>query len=283
MNAPIDLTDVTVYAIIDEYLKTCKHYCATRHSASGQPAKLSDAEIIFVYLMACLEYGGNLSKAQQAMYRYGNIKATLHKSQYNRRLHHLTNRIHELFGLLSGMAKQANRQYSLDSCPLPVCHNIRIRRCRILQGEQYRGYNASKRVYYYGYKIHLITAVDGSIVEFDFYPASYEDKVAFGLLPFDLPSQAQLCADKAYNYYQREEELLQDAQLNFQVMRKKNAHKLDNTYLHNRLVQLARKHIESTISALESLFPRKIHAVTAQGFLLKAIGFIIAHNLIHYF
>jgi hypothetical protein len=39
-----DLRDVFVYAIIDDYLKTCNHCRSTRASAIGQPPKLTDVE-----------------------------------------------------------------------------------------------------------------------------------------------------------------------------------------------------------------------------------------------
>ena len=37
--------------------------------------------------------------------------------------------------------------YIVDSFPVAVCDNYRIMRCRIYQGEAWRGYLASKRRY----------------------------------------------------------------------------------------------------------------------------------------
>lgn len=50
-----DLQDVFVYAMIDEYLKNSNHFCQTRCSATGVAAKLSAAEILFLFGSACLE------------------------------------------------------------------------------------------------------------------------------------------------------------------------------------------------------------------------------------
>jgi hypothetical protein len=41
---------------------------------------------------------------------------------------------------------------------------------------------------------------------------------------------------------------------------------------------LGRKIIESVGSALTELFPKRIHATTLQGFVLKVWGFIFARN-----
>ena len=126
-------------------------------------------------------------------------------------------------------------------------------------------------------------AKDGRVIEFDFSPGKYHDTVAFQLLPFDLPAQASVYADKAYNDYKEEENLLENAQISLEVIRKSNSAKPDNTYVCNHLKQMCRKHIESEFSAIEMLFPKSIHAVTELGLLLKIAGFVIAHNFNFFF
>lgn len=279
---PADLQDVFVYAMIDEYLKESKHLCRKRASAIGLPVKLTDAEIIFVFITACLEHGGNCLKAIRTLKRHGLIKHLLDKSQFNRRLHALSSVIFEILCMFSHLAKADNDSFAMDSFPVPVCKNIRIQSCRLLKGKAYHGYNASKREYFYGYKVHLVTAADGRIVEFEFSPGACDDRMAFGLLGFDLSAGSEVFADKIYNCYPAEEALREEAQIHFQPIRKANSHKTDNTYLLNRVKQQQRRHIETDISVLENLFPRKIHAVTPNGFLLKLVGFMIAHHFCFY-
>jgi len=45
------------------------------------------------------------------------------------------------------------------------------------------------------------------------------------------------------------------------------------------LKKVMRKRIETTFSEITAFFPRKIHAVTIQGFILKVILFIFAYTL----
>ncbi|MFB9864903.1 IS982 family transposase [Rufibacter immobilis] len=277
-----DLQDVFVYAIIDEYLQNSKHRCLTRCSATGQPAKLSDAEILFIFVSACLEYGGNCLKAMQAHRRHGNIRYLLDKSQFNRRLHRLTPVVEELLCLFSMMAATAGGHCALDSFPLPVCRNVRIKRCKLVRGEHYRGYCASKKEYYYGFKVHLVTASDGRIVEFEFTPGASADANGLNLLQFQLPPETRLFADKAYNHYGQEANLLEHSGVHLQPIRKGNSRKEDNTYVGNWLRKHYRRHIESDISSLQTLFPKKIHAVTKEGFLLKILGFFLAHHFSFY-
>lgn len=278
-----DLRDVFVYAMIDDYLKTCNHCPSTGHSASGQPPKLVDAEVLFVFVIACLDHGGNCQQAMHSMKRARNIAHKLSRSQFNRRLYGLQDRLAELIALLSSWAKAENTHFAIDSCPLPVCKNIRISRCRLVKGATFRGYNASKREYFYGYKVHLITAADGRIVEFDFTPGSTHDQVGFELLGFDLPVRSTVYADKAYNHYAQEDLLSQAAGIAFEPIRRGNSRQADNDYCTNWLRQQARRHVETDISQLVDRWPRRIHAVTANGFLLKVVGFILAHHLLFFF
>ena len=43
------------------------------------------------------------------------------------------------FGLLGWETMQAGQEYMLNTFPLAVYDSIRIRRCRLLQGDAYRG------------------------------------------------------------------------------------------------------------------------------------------------
>lgn len=100
-----DLRDVFVYAMIDDYLKTCNHCPSTGSSASGKPPRLSDAEVLFIFVIACLDHGANAQQAQRAMKRAHNITHKLSRSQFNRRIHALHDRLLELLALLSAWAK----------------------------------------------------------------------------------------------------------------------------------------------------------------------------------
>ncbi len=44
-------------------------------------------------------------------------------------------------------------------------------------------------------------------------------------------------------------------------------------------VAIIRKRIETTFSQITNMFPRKIHAVTKQGFLLKLVIFIVSFSI----
>jgi hypothetical protein len=90
------------------------------------------------------------------------------RPNFNRMLHRLSQVIASLFLALGQSLKELNcsSEYVIDSFPVAVCRNIRINRCRLLRHEAYRGYNASKREYFYGFKVQVITTAAGLPVEY---------------------------------------------------------------------------------------------------------------------
>lgn len=53
-----------------------------------------------------------------------------------------------------------SKEFVVDSFPISVCRHIRIDRCRIYEGEEFRGYNTSKREYFYGLKVNIIATAE---------------------------------------------------------------------------------------------------------------------------
>ena len=66
-----------------------------------------------------------------------------------------------------------SNQFVVDSFPMNVCKNIRINRCRIYQGEEFRGYNKSKKEYLYGLKVNMDATAEGRPVEVILSPGKY--------------------------------------------------------------------------------------------------------------
>jgi hypothetical protein len=209
----------------------------------------------------------------------GYLPRTLSSSRFVRRVHRCIHLLIPLFHGLAGLGHQLNTEslYIIDSFPIPVCDNIRIRRCRRYRGEAWRGYQASKRRYFYGLKIHLLVTAQGQPVEFFLTPGADSDAKALKQYALDLPEHATITGDKAYNDYGYED-LLQDVGLHLVPLRKKNSKRpLDPAVTY--LMSKARNAVETTGSLIERLLPKHIHTVTAAGFELKVGLFILACSL----
>jgi len=90
---------------------------------------------------------------------------------------------------------------------------------------------------------------------------------------------ATIYGDKAYTQYSLEDDLQEFEKIRLIADRKTNA-----TRQHSGCIQylqsILRKRIETTFSQLTSMLPRKIHAVTKNGFLLKLIIFIVSFPIL---
>ena len=74
-----------------------------------------------------------------------------------------------------------DQEYVVDSFPVPVCENIRIFHSKIYKEEKYRGYQANKKRYFYGIKVHMVVTTDGKPIEFILSPGSCSDIKGFEL------------------------------------------------------------------------------------------------------
>jgi hypothetical protein len=194
-------TIITTYYLCEEFLK------ATGHQDDPQ-VRLSTAEVMTVALVAAAFFGGNVEVSRSFLDDYGYIKKAITKSRFNRRLHAIDPSLwQQLFDLLAEVFKQCRPEqaYVVDSLPVAVCDNIRIRRCRLYppqeHGKAFRGYIASKRRYFYGLRVHLVTTGAGEPVEFSLAAASETDIAVFKEMSLELPEGSIICADKGYTDY----------------------------------------------------------------------------------
>lgn len=268
----MDTTIVLVYCLCDDLLRWQQH-------RDDSQCRLSDAEIMTIGLVAALYFGGNQASSALFLAEQGYIRTRLSRSRFCRRLQRVQSHYAALFGVLAESFKQDNPDqiYVVDSMPIAACDNYRIPRCRLYQQPAYRGYQASKKRYVYGLKVHLMVTDSGAPVEFFLTPASCSDAACLAGFDFDLPAAAQVYADKAYNVYWIED-LLAEAGCCLSPMRKTNTKRPDPPWV--RYLQAHhRKHIETTNSLLERLLPKHIHAVTAQGFETKVALFVLALSI----
>jgi hypothetical protein len=239
------------------------------------------AQVMTVQLTAARFFHGNINQARQFLEEHTYIRPMLSESRLNRRIHAIPTQVWEALAHILATTFQATnpgQEYCLDSFPVPVCDNIRIRQCQLYQGEAYRGYIASKRRYFYGLRVHMLVTASGAPVEFVLRPGAEADVTVFKDLNFDLPRNARCYADKIYNDYAHEALLLEALGVYFEPLRKKNSTK-ETSYLNEHYKATIRKRIETSFSQITTLFPKSIHAVTARGFELKVICFIFAFSI----
>ncbi len=264
---------LAIYCFIDDFLKASGHREDIR-------AEVSDAEVITIAITAMLDFGGNFSKSRLVLHELGLMKRLLSRSRFSRRVNRLADLIHLLFHKLGSVLKQLHSEsrYLLDSFPVPVCDNIRIKRCRMVRDKRYRGAMTSFRRYFYGVRVQILTVSDGIPVEFCILPGACSDLQGLAELALNLPDVAQLFVDGGYNFYEWEDYLRETQELRLQVPPRSNSKRAGEPRLeiHKSLVG---QYIETTIGEIGKLFPKKIHATNLTGFLLKIALFLFAFQI----
>jgi hypothetical protein len=122
----------------------------------------------------------------------------------------------------------------------------------------------------------MVTA-EGQPVEFFLTPGSWADITGLKWFDFDLPAGAEVFADKAYNDY-RVEEALAELGISLLPIRKKNSKRPYPPWL-AAWVSTHRKVVETVGSLLQRRLPKSIHAVTAAGFEMKVVLFVLGLSL----
>ena len=239
----------------------------------------TDSQVVATAIVSALCFRGNQSMALDYMrcHIFENVPG---KSCFTKRLHRVRELLMSIVLQLGRMFKYlcCEMEYIIDSFPVRACHNIRISRCKLFRGEGYRGYNASKREYFYGVKIQLVTTADGIPVEMYMARGGEHDSQILGRMYHDLPPESSLYGDSAYTDYEIEDMFMEVEQVDLRIARKSNSKRKDIPAV-AFIKEHMRKRIETSISQISALMPRHINAVTPNGFLIKLVLFVLAFQI----
>lgn len=266
-----------IYCFLDDLLKAMNHKSDIRE-------QINDAQVITTAVIAMLYFGGNYRKSLTCLQETGIFSHSLSRSRFSRRLNRLTDLLHLIFNELGSTLKELNweSRYAIDSFPVPMCQNIRIKRNRLTKEvsdkESYRGYSSSKRVYFFGVRVQVITTIDNVPVEFSILPGDSADLQGMAELPLNFEKGAHIAADAAYTEYNWEDFARETEGIKLLVMRKKNSQRGDDLPTKNYKFWL-RHRIETTFGEISKLFPKKIHATNLNGFIFKVFMFLLAFQL----
>ncbi len=139
--------------------------------------KLTDLRLIAINLTS--EYMSIDSEHQLFRILPTDIKLLIERSVYNRRKRRLFTHMERIRKLLAEKFNDSEKYFIVDSMPLEVCKLSRSSRSKICKETDYalpnKGYCASQKMHYYGYKLHAVCSVEGVFQSVDISPASVHD------------------------------------------------------------------------------------------------------------
>lgn len=266
---------IAIYMIVDDILQKINH-------KENSQRRVNDAMILTTVLISSWYFGGNWASARGYMLQH-HCKDMLDKSRFCRRVHACREIAMWVFSVLGWVSKQLNhrQRYILDTFPVAVCHNIRINRCRLLEDEDFRGKNTSKREYFYGFKVALLVDEQANPIELAMFAGSYGEQSALHRMDFNLPQGSIVWQDSGFTDYEWEDFYKQNEGIEFATQRKKKSLRGDS-FFDEIAKKYNRKIVETTFSSITSRFPKRIHAVTIEGFQIKVFFVILAYAIIKY-
>ena len=244
--------------------------------------KLSNIEVVAMNLTA--EYMSIVSECQ--LFRVISntyLDDQIERSVYNRRKRRLFNFMESIRKQLASEFNEFEDYFVVDSMPIEVCRNSRISRSKICRENTHslpdKGYCASQKSYYYGYKLHGICSVSGVFQSLDITPASVHDIHYLK----DIQQQMKDCVvlgDMGYLSADYQLNLFEKANIKLETPKRKNQHDYKpQPYIFRK----SRKRIETLYSQLcDQFLIRKNFAKSFDGFRTRILSKISAMTVIQY-
>lgn len=252
----------------------------------GTKPKFSDIEVIALSLTAeCLSIDSENYLFSKLRKEYlDDFKNLISRRQYNDRrklLFEKSERVRKL------MAERLNKQadvFAIDSMPLEICKLSREKRNKMgkesIHHSPDKGYCASQKKYFYGYKLHSVCSAGGVIQSLDLTKASVHD-VHYLKDVKELFSNCIITGDKGYIGRQHQINLFETAAIQLEVPLRNNQKDQKPVI---RILKKVRKRIETVFSQLcDQFMVQRNYAKSFTGFksriLAKVTGFTILQFL----
>ncbi|MDO3423360.1 IS982 family transposase [Chryseobacterium sp. APV1] len=241
--------------------------------------KLTDLRIIAINLTS--EYMSIDSEHQLFRILPVEIKSLIERSVYNRRKRKLFNHMERIRKLLAERFNGSEKYFVVDSMPLEVCKLSRSSRSRICKETDYalpnRGYCASQKMHYYGYKLHAVCSAEDVFQSLDIIPASVHDIHYLK----DIKQQIENCTilgDKGYLSAEYQLDLFTSHNIKLEVPMRKNQ---KNYKIQPYIIQKCRKRIETLFSQLcDQFMIRRNYAKSFLGFKTRILSKIVTLTII---
>ncbi len=166
---------IEIYCFVDDYLRTHPRQARWRRSPHAQP-RFTDAEVLTIALLQGSFQVASLKQTYRLV--RANFPAAFPRlpsyAEWVRRLHQLT--VHVGLLLEATAAGEATTAfYLVDSKPLPLCHQLRHRRVRLLREEGAR-FGKTSKGWFFGFKLHALRHISGRFLNVVLTPASADDR-----------------------------------------------------------------------------------------------------------
>jgi transposase len=261
-----------LYVFIDDFLTAHPMLAHWRQSPHDQPT-FADAEVLTIALLqGCL---GVASLKQTYRLVAHNCRSAFpclcSYQQWMARLQALTVPIRALLAATMQRPTGSAAFYLVDAKPLPVCHQVRHGRVRLLR-EDGAYWGKTSKGWFFGFKLHVLHHIEGRIVNLVLTPGNWDDRAPVLALLDGVDGGVTLGA-LGYRGQQRVEEWAEEAEMFVLTRAEAPEHKF--------LLAQVRQAIETSFSQLWYQFLDRIFLRSWRGLWNTVQLKVIYYNLRH--
>jgi hypothetical protein len=243
--------------------------------------RLSDLELISLNLTA--EYMGIDSENHLFRILPVFFINKIERTVYNRRRRRLMDFTNSIRLQLSEIFNEFENYFIVDSMPLEVCKISRSTRSKVCKEAEFsfpdRGFCASQKISFYGYKLHAVCSVGGVFQSVDLSAASVHDIHYLKDIQHQM-SDCILIGDKGYLSESIQLNLFETANIRLDTPKRKNQKYYKPQFY---AFKKKRKRIETLFSQLcDQFMIRRNYAKTFSGFKTRIISKITSLTVIQY-
>lgn len=200
MNTSIDIdTLLTIISVmVDDWYQA--EGADWRAHKPGKRPDLSDSEVLTLVLAQdFIPYPGESQYVGFLKANYPQLFPHLaDQAQFNRRAKGLRSLMEQVrVAWLKTMGVLEEQYFLVDTKPVPVMGYRRSKKRSDFAGSASYGYCASRKLHYFGYKLVMLTTLEGMPVYYDLVPANTEEREAAEVVLAQV-SQATIFGDKGF-------------------------------------------------------------------------------------
>lgn len=250
----------------------------------GPKPKFTDIEVIALSITAeCMGIDSELYLFAKLETYKDSFPHLLSRRQYNDRRKSLFVLQEKLREIMADKLNEINDVYVIDSMPLEICKLSRMERNKMGKENEHskpdKGYCASQKKWYYGYKIHSVCSPSGVIQVMDLSKASVHD-VHFLKDAGNQLSNCMLIGDRGYISKPIKEKLWAERRVSLEVPYRNNQlEKKPTMYLLKKI----RKRIETVFSQLcDQFMIQRNYAKSFGGYRTRILAKISGMTILQY-
>jgi len=269
-----------IYVMVDDWYQVKGRQLLT--GKVGSKPRFTDSEVMT--LMIAEEYIPYPGETQYLGYMRANhsdlFPKLVDQSQFNRRARSLRHLVEALRrDWLMELGVEQTPMYLIDTKPIPVVGYKRSKSRSAFQGSADFGYCASRKLNYFGYKLVMITTLDGIPVVYDMVPANTDERQAAEAV-LDRITNATVLGDKGFLGVEWQDQMLQQTGTTIVTPKRKNQ-KIQHPDGFEDLLNSVRERIEGVFHELQNTGRNleRLLAKTVVGLVTRVIAKVTAHLL----